>query len=86
MSRHLELDGRAQPQDRRGAGLRQGDGDAAAAEEGDEHLDGQDGAAGVLGVAAGVVQVEQAVVVAGEQDEVAALAGGGLVGSANRLR
>ncbi|MEV5893666.1 Tn3 family transposase [Nonomuraea fuscirosea] len=74
MSRHLdlELDGRAQPQDRRGAELRQGDGDTAAAEGGGEHLDGQDGAAGVLGVAGGVVQVEQAVVVAGEQDEVAA--------------
>jgi hypothetical protein len=41
----------------------QGDGDAAAAEEGGEHLDGQDGAAGGLSVAGGVAQVEQAVVV-----------------------
>lgn len=62
MSRHLdlELEGQAQGEDLRE--LRQGDGDAAAAEEGGERLDGQDGAAGGFGVAGGVVQVEQAVV------------------------
>ncbi|MCF6468461.1 hypothetical protein FAF44_08670 [Nonomuraea sp. MG754425] len=56
----LDLEGQARGEDLRE--LRQGDGDAAAAEEGGERLDGQDRAAGGFGVAGGVVQVEQAVV------------------------
>ncbi|WP_156056137.1 hypothetical protein [Streptosporangium roseum] len=53
MSGHLDLDGRGQGEDGRGADLRQGHGDAAAAVESREHLDGQDGTAGGGGVAGG---------------------------------
>ncbi|HUR07605.1 MAG TPA: Tn3 family transposase [Nonomuraea sp.] len=46
MSRHLDLqlDGRTQLEDRRGADLQQGDGGAAVANEQRAHLDVQDGA------------------------------------------
>lgn len=72
MTRHLDLElaGRTQPEDRRGADLRQGDGD---------------GAAGAVGVAGGVAGVNQAMVVAGDEDQVTAAAGSGLLRAADLL-
>ncbi|MGI5291153.1 hypothetical protein ACQEVF_48670 [Nonomuraea polychroma] len=55
-------------------------GDTAAAEERLEDGDGQAGSASVGGVARGVVQVDHAVLVVGDKDQMPAAAGAGWSG------